>query len=517
MGGSGTGVDVKKWWATGVAVAVGLSVVAPGVAHAADKVIVVPGDFVPSQSDTRATGRYEVTGTGLRIYTTGATSTDKVAEYVATNVALADVADDLAEPSLDYSPTVGSSRPGFQLIVDFGGGDPSADGILVGEPVYNGDWWVNNAAEQFVKDGAPTAGGGSGSTWHGTLDAWSEKFPAARVLYFGFSLGSGVHGDGVINAINFNNDRYTFTDKAPDTTPPTVICDTPEPQFPAGSTGTVTATVTDAGSGPAQATVSASADTSTLGTRTVTLTGADNSGNTASQTCSYTVVVGAPASITLVSGGGQTAAVGTAFAEQVKVRVADSLDNPVEGAVVTFGAPATGASGTYTSPTVTTGADGVASVSVSANGNTGTWQGTATTSGTGAAATFSLTNTPAPPKKADLRVTMTGPAQLSKKQSGTYTVTVRNVGPDAATDVVTSAVLPTGLVSVTSAGGGKQVGSLVVWPTVRTLASGSSTTYTVTVKATAKGSGAIAAAAASLRTGDPVLSNNAAIVKLAVR
>jgi hypothetical protein len=33
---------------------------------------------------------------------------------------------------------------------------------------------------------------------------------ASRVLAFGFSLGSGVKGDGVINAIDFNSTRYTF-------------------------------------------------------------------------------------------------------------------------------------------------------------------------------------------------------------------------------------------------------------------------------------------------------------------
>ena len=45
---------------------------------------------------------------------------------------------------------------------------------------------------------------------YGTLDEWRANFPDAQVLAFGFSLGSGVKGDGVLNAINFNNTRYTF-------------------------------------------------------------------------------------------------------------------------------------------------------------------------------------------------------------------------------------------------------------------------------------------------------------------
>ncbi|WP_157970474.1 CARDB domain-containing protein [Nakamurella deserti] len=503
---------MKKWLTAGVAVVVGMTVVLPGVAHAADKVIVVPQDFVRSLSDTRATGHYEIAGTGLHISTEGSTSTDKVAEYVSSSRALAGV----GEPSLDYTPTFGG-LPGFQLIVDFDN-DKAADGILVGEKIYGNDWWASNGSAQFVKNAAPSHAPGSGSDNHGTLDEWRTAFPAATVLAFGFSLGSGVHGDGVLNAINLGGDRYTFTDKAPDTTAPTVTCDIalPGPDVAFGSTTLVTATVTDAGSGPAAVAVSGAADTASLGTKTITLTGTDNAGNTASATCAYTVVAGAPTQLTVVSGSGQKAAVGTAFAQPVRIRVTDAGGNPVGNVGVTFTAPPnTGASGTFTSTTVTTGQDGIASVNVTANAKTGVWQGSATTGDLTAG--FSLTNTPAPPKKADLRVTLTGPSEIARNKSGTYTVTVRNLGPDTATDVLTSVVLPCTIVSVTLTGGGQRAGSLVVFPTAKSLASGASVTYTVTVKATAKGSGVVAAGAASLRTGDPVLANNAAAVKLTVR
>jgi len=169
-------------------------------------VIHVPSDFVPALSDTRATGHYAVQGTGLHVWTQGSTSTDKVAEYVATSTPLADA----GEPSLSYTPTSGTVPPGFQLVVDFDG-NGTADGILVGEPTFYGSsWWLNNAAQPFVKAGAPHTGGGSGSNWFGTLDEWRAAFPSADVLAFGFSLGSGVLGDGVINSMTFAGTTYTF-------------------------------------------------------------------------------------------------------------------------------------------------------------------------------------------------------------------------------------------------------------------------------------------------------------------
>ncbi|MBM7805125.1 hypothetical protein JOD57_000962 [Geodermatophilus bullaregiensis] len=165
----------------------------------------MPDDFVPALGDTRDTGDYELQGTGLRIWTQGATRTDKVAEYVATDTPLAEV----GEPSLQFTNTTGGGVPGFQLVVDFDA-DGTADGILVGEEVYDGDWWLNDAAAQFVKDGAPSHTGGSGSTDHGTLDEWRGAFPDAEVQAFGFSLGSGVEGDGVIQSIDFAGTTHRF-------------------------------------------------------------------------------------------------------------------------------------------------------------------------------------------------------------------------------------------------------------------------------------------------------------------
>jgi hypothetical protein len=188
-------------------IGIGLAILAAGPAQAGTSATIeVPTDFVAGLSDTRDAGHYEVVGTGLHIYTDDSSSKAKVAEYVATKTPLASV----GEPSLNYTATTGGT-PGFQLYVDFDT-NGSYDGILVGEPVYNGDWWLSNSAQQFVKDKAPSNTGGSGSANHGTLDQWRTAFPQATVTAFGFSLGSGVKGDGTLNAINFGDTHYTFTE-----------------------------------------------------------------------------------------------------------------------------------------------------------------------------------------------------------------------------------------------------------------------------------------------------------------
>jgi len=199
---------VMKTAAWGIlgALAFGVTLAIPANVHAAAGVLYVPDSFVPALSDTRTAGHYEVVGTGLRIWTDNNSSLAKVAEYVATNAPLATI----GEPSLDYTPTAGTIPPGYQLVVDFNG-DGTPDGILVGESTFYGnDWWASNGSASFVKAGAPSITGSSGSLYHGTLDGWRTAFPSAEVLAFGFSLGSGVYGGGTLNSITFNGTTYTF-------------------------------------------------------------------------------------------------------------------------------------------------------------------------------------------------------------------------------------------------------------------------------------------------------------------
>ena len=85
----------------------------------------------------------------------------------------------------------------------------------------------------------------------------------------------------------------------------------------------------------------------------------------------FNIVAGAPASITVVSGSNQSATQGTAFANPLVAMVTDAEDNPVPGASVTFTAPSSGASGTFSnsSNTIigTTGSNGQVSEVLTAN------------------------------------------------------------------------------------------------------------------------------------------------------
>ncbi|WP_028651536.1 Ig-like domain-containing protein [Nocardioides halotolerans] len=198
--------------AVGALVTGGLFLAAPS-AHAADEVAVA--SHTVDLTDTRATGHNEfrTDGSGVRVWTEGATSTDKAAGYFDAHKPLAAI----GEPSMTWTPNGANTVvPGKQLKVDFDN-DGTIDGILVGEPtkpdgsvLYGNDWWLNNAAAQFVKDAAPSHTGGFGSDNHGTLAEWRTAFPNADVIQAGWSLGSGVKGDGVIHAFVIGGQPYYF-------------------------------------------------------------------------------------------------------------------------------------------------------------------------------------------------------------------------------------------------------------------------------------------------------------------
>lgn len=160
------------------------------------------------QSETRATGHNDFRPTGgVRVWTESNTSTDKAAGYFPVNTPLAGT----GEPSLDYRHTSGGV-PSVQLGVDFDG-NGTQDGYLVGETIYGNDWWISNGSPAVFKDAAPEHGGGFGSDNHGTLNQWRAAFPDAQIVTGGWSLGSGLKGDGVINGITIGTTKYLFTGK----------------------------------------------------------------------------------------------------------------------------------------------------------------------------------------------------------------------------------------------------------------------------------------------------------------
>jgi adhesin/invasin len=109
---------------------------------------------------------------------------------------------------------------------------------------------------------------------------------------------------------------------------------------------------------------------------------------------SFQITPAAAANITVFSGNGQTAAVGTAYGSPLRASVVDAFGNPIPNASVTFTAPASGASVTFAgSSTVATDSSGIAvSPVATANQTAGAFQVTATTAGAPQPATFNLTN-----------------------------------------------------------------------------------------------------------------------------
>jgi len=179
-------------------------------AHAIGTVTVDTTDMSSwDMSNSRATGHYAIVANGLHIWTEGATSTDKVAGYHAASYPLSDLSGQTIAGSLDYQASAGGA-PGLQVKVDLDN-NGSFDGTLVGESVYGNNWWLADSTDTTIQSEAPHIGGGNGSPWYGTLSEWSSAFPSAHVQAIGFSLGSGVFGDGVIKRMTFGDTNYTFT------------------------------------------------------------------------------------------------------------------------------------------------------------------------------------------------------------------------------------------------------------------------------------------------------------------
>jgi uncharacterized repeat protein (TIGR01451 family) len=131
-----------------------------------------------------------------------------------------------------------------------------------------------------------------------------------------------------------------------------------------------------------------------------------------------------------------------------------------------------------------------------------------------ATVTGSIVNTP---PSADLAVTDTGPTTSTEGANLTYTVTVTNNGPSAATSVVLTDTLGSNLkfVSATAGQGSFTQSGGVVSFSVGSVASGASVTFTVTAQALEDGS-LTNAATVSSATSDPNSGNNSASATTAV-
>jgi len=131
-----------------------------------------------------------------------------------------------------------------------------------------------------------------------------------------------------------------------------------------------------------------------VGTYTIAATA---QGNDSPAAFTLTNTPGGPVSIVAASGSPQTTAIGAAFPAPLSAQVLDAGGNPVKDAIVTFTAPASGASGTFAggvpTETHTTNASGLAtSTTYTANLTSGADVVTATALGVTDPANFNLTN-----------------------------------------------------------------------------------------------------------------------------
>jgi hypothetical protein len=200
---------------TGAATAALLSttmLLAPTGASADETVTITEGSGLLDKSETRATGHVDFMANSLHVWTEGATSTDKAAAYFPVEMPLPDV----GEPTMEWrfnNPAL-TAIPGKQIVFD--ADDVSGNGndynVLVGEPVYGNVWWLTSGSSVEAKMADPSGdnNSGNGSEWFGTLAQWGEVLPNGRVYAGGFSLGSGVHGDGFIASMTYGDTTYRF-------------------------------------------------------------------------------------------------------------------------------------------------------------------------------------------------------------------------------------------------------------------------------------------------------------------
>ncbi|MEV7398409.1 Ig-like domain-containing protein [Aeromicrobium sp. NPDC092404] len=169
-------------------------------------------------TSTRSAGHntFRPTG-GVRTWTDNDSSEAKAAGLFDVDLPL----DQAGEPTIDYRTNSGTIPPGLWLTID-ADDDGDVDGTLISEASYYGnDWWLNETSG-VMYDNAPSQEGGSGSDRHGTLSGWLQEFPEAQIVQAGWSLGSGVEGDYIVDAITVGLTKYTFTGQNVDPTAETV-------------------------------------------------------------------------------------------------------------------------------------------------------------------------------------------------------------------------------------------------------------------------------------------------------
>ncbi|MGD0368276.1 MAG: FG-GAP-like repeat-containing protein [Acidobacteriaceae bacterium] len=232
----------------------------------------------------------------------------------------------------------------------------------------------------LTKSNAPNFTQGSTNTWTLTLangvsgGATYEPITVTDSLPSGYTLANSISSNGSCSSSSAGNVV-------------TVTC-TPSTALQPGASMTMQLVVN----------IPANSPTTVENTATWSGGGASITGTTTGSSNTNTVtVVQVPASVSIVSGSNQNATANTAFTTPLTVLVKDAAGVTIPNQSVTFTAPGSGASGTFSNGTNTiiasTSGAGTVSEAFTANGNTGgPYSVTATAGSVSASPAFSLTN-----------------------------------------------------------------------------------------------------------------------------
>lgn len=216
------------------------------------------------------------------------------------------------------------------------------------------------------------------------------------------------------------------------------------------------------------------------------------------------------ATISAVSGGGQSAVTGHAFSAPLAATVTGPDGQPDPGVPVTFTIEKAGSAtfaGVSTTATVTTGTSGKASApALTAGTATGSFTVTASTPESAGTAAYTLSVLP---DEANLSVSINGPKSAADGSKITVTISIHNAGPATAGTVTTEVTVPSGLTIVTAAGAQRH-GSTLVWH-LPSLAAAKTQTYTITLRVGSRAHATVTIhATTSSTTKDPDSANNKA-------
>jgi len=300
--------------------------------------------------------------------------------------------------STGISVVLGNGDGTFQAAVSYSSGPNYASGLDVVSGDFNGDGKLDLAT--MTSSGVSVLYGNGGGTFQSAI-----QYP---IPGYGFAIGdlNGDHKADLVIAAYSGVTLFSAATAAITTsgTPQSAVAGTAftaplQVTLKDGTTPIVGAVVTYSlpASGASATLSSQTAVTNSSGVASVTATANNLTGNYAVTATTgglgasfiLTNTLGSAASLASANTP-QSTAIATTFRKPLRVTVRDAGGNLLSGVVVSFTAPATGASATLSSTTATTDGSGVAGVTATANAVTGSYSVTAAVGAV--SATFQLTN-----------------------------------------------------------------------------------------------------------------------------